>query len=183
MAQELRIDTWCDPCLAAGANEEGAPEEVTMGGKARVLDLCKAHRDKLLGPLETALEAWGRRPEGAPAKRAYTRRAPTPQPAEARSHSARVPVAAMCLVCGHQSPTSSALGAHIKTAHGLTMADMFGTTCPMCGTQLSATGMGMHLTKSHGIKGGMAAAFNEARAAGDAHGVVATQDAWAGQFK
>lgn len=178
MAQELVINTWCDVCMGDGGRKEiGESHQVALQGHApRVIDLCERHAKTLVGLLDEALGLYGRRPDGVP-KRPYTKRATT-QPAEGTTPSPRVPVqgGAQCLVCGHQAPTSSALGQHIKQAHGLSMTQMFGAACPLCGTELSATGMGMHLTKAHDVKGGMAAAFNVAREQGDPHGVVAVQD-------
>lgn len=168
MTRELRIDTWCDPCLAKGAHEEATTEEVALGGRTLQLDVCKAHRDKLIAPLETALEAWGRRPEKAPRKTSATR------PLAPSLDMAPLP---QCLVCGHQTPTSSALGAHIRTHHDMNMAQMFGDACPLCGATMGAPGLGQHMNRAHDVTGGMGVAFLVARAQGDPHGVVARQDA------
>lgn len=167
MARELRIDVWCDVCLADGQHEAGEPYEgLTLDGKPRVLDLCERDRKTYVAPLAELLESLGRKPEEEPrAKRAYTRRA---APAAAPDLEG-----VECLICGHRSPNGSALGAHLSQRHDLKVTEMFGGTCPVCGEVKGGT----HVKVVHGLTDGMAGAFAWAEAHGDPHGVVAERRA------
>jgi hypothetical protein len=62
---------------------------------------------------------------------------------------------------------------HLKRTHGLTVREVYGNTCPVCGVEAGGT----HIGRMHPeVSGGMAAAFAWARANGDPHGVVAAHD-------
>lgn len=160
MAQELRIDTWCDVCLADGQHEPGEPVEVALGGHApRVLDLCERDRKTYVAPLAELLESLGRRVDAKPTRA----RAAAEEPG---GEGAR------CIVCAHVSPTTSALGGHLRLSHGATMGEVYGGTCPVCGESKGGT----HIARAHGLPGGMVAAYAWARANGDPHGVVAAHE-------
>jgi hypothetical protein len=62
----------------------------------------------------------------------------------------------------------------MKTTHGTPMAAYYGNTCAVCGVEVNgSSGLGMHLNKTHGLAGGVAVAYEWARANGDPAGVVA----------
>ena len=171
MAQELEIHTWCDVCLADGQHEPGEPVSVALDGHApRLLDLCERDRKTYVAPLAELLDTLGRRPDVAP-KRAKAAGAPEGERGLFR-----------CPICGHEPPSVGALGGHLRLAHETNMSAVYGGACPVCGQDFKPSGMGMHLTRGHGIDGGIVAGFAWARAHGDPHAVIAAREAagWGG---
>lgn len=183
MATELIIRVWCDVCAADGEHIEGEPVEVTLNGatingRTLTLDLCDRDRKAIVGPLEDALAAYGRKPEGqAPKRRGRPPKPPQeaqepqePRPSEPIDHHA---YPFRCLYCGHETNNSGAMSGHYKLRHGVSMSEVYGSRCPACGVQMGSSGMGNHLVSSHHIRGGVAIATAWARANGDPHGVAA----------
>ena len=179
VARELRIDEWCDVCLADGQHEPGETVEVSLGGRApRVLELCERDRKTYLAPLAELLETFGRKPD-APAHAPRRARADK-APAEERPGAVLLGVGPeeypfTCPICHSPRPSGQALSAHMKARHaGVGIAEFYGLRCPVCGDEMNAySGLGMHLTKTHGVTGGVAVGFEWARVNGDPAGVVA----------
>lgn len=65
MVMAQLIKTICDACQDNDVETVGEPVEVTMDGKARIIDLCLDHQAEIVAPLREALAALGR-PLNAP---------------------------------------------------------------------------------------------------------------------
>lgn len=176
VARELRIDVWCDVCLADGQHEPGEPLEVSLDGRPKVLDLCERDRKTYVAPLAELLESLGRKPETAEprAKRAYTKRAPV-EATEAAAEGVTP-----CPLCGHVATTGGGLSSHLRRSHEVSVRELYGNICPVCGLEARGTHIGRAHTDDVPLGSGMPGAFAWAEANGDPHGVAAERRAaWA----
>jgi hypothetical protein len=75
MATVTHLDMLCDICLAKGKEVPGDTVVVDLGAGPRAMELCPKDHNRLVGPLEAALEAHGVRVKaGAPTRRKHARR-------------------------------------------------------------------------------------------------------------
>lgn len=163
MAQELRIDTWCDVCLDGGEHTEGRTMEA-FGG--RVVDLCEVHEKELAQPFLEVLARLGRRVEAAPATERKRRVRPEPDP---------VVGSLACPICEHVTARAPAMSQHLKHKHGLSQQQVFGTRCPVCGNEYQTiAALGAHLSHEHDLIG-TAAGFTWAANNGDPAKVIAAR--------
>lgn len=118
MAKEIRVIAWCD-----GNHDEDdrvqADNSVTLAfgrGKPRTVDLCDPCNKELIHPVMELFGTYGVVGDGSietglgvkpKSKGGLMRHAPAPP----------------CPECGHQAPTRSALGQHLKNQHGTGIKD------------------------------------------------------------
>jgi len=199
--------TICDACLAwKGAEvDEGVERVDVVAGST--LDLCPEHREgtsrvfALLAEFGTGAElvkATRKRAAAvarvAPTNGAAAVAAPAPNRRGGKRARARrnnsAPVARVvevaegvspvgeCPLCGHVSPTTSALGMHLRQTHATTVGEIYGRVCPLCEAEAATTGaLGVHGATTHGIERGtgVVGLFARARNEGDPLGVIASR--------
>ena len=162
MAKDVVIHIWCDWHMETGARIEGAEYPVTLGGKARTIDLCDPCTKEFITPLAKLLEAHGAL-------------------LSASAHRTRRPIADVvtvrCLWCtrDYSAESGSGYAAHVKKVHGYASAiEAFGTTCPICG-DLDLRMMMTHVKRFHSEFGftHTVQAVLWAKDHGDPHGVYA----------
>lgn len=174
MAKQVQVLTWCDPCADAGEQTPGDTYQPNDG--RRTLDLCPEHR-QLVDQLEQLLELHGVSVEGVSRPRKAHR---APQRAQGAAQVQGSATGLQCLLCDYQAPSSGAMGSHVKR-HGLSIAEVFGAQCPVCGRHAAGTHIGRaHPDESQGQ--GMVGAFAWARTHGDPHGVVTAAELAATQM-
>jgi len=109
--KRVRVEAYCDGPPHASDEEEPAVVERTMtiddAGPA-VLDLC-ASCDQALGYWRSLVES-GPKPEAAPKRRRGRPKGPA--------------LPTYCPICGHESPTRSALGQHTRSRHEKGLLDL-----------------------------------------------------------
>ena len=165
MAREIRVETYCDPCLDQDEREFGI--EVTIGatdvgrGEPRTLAMCERHR-KEWESVRDWLERLGQKvsADGAPATpRKYQRAA------------ANDDESATCPRCGFVSANRHALMTHTRSRHGETLAVIEGGAnaghkCPECGwLAANPQGLGAHRRAQHGVKGSSKSVIEKDKAA------------------
>jgi type IV secretory pathway VirB6-like protein len=157
----------CDPCQADDVDTPAETYTVGMASQWFTVDLCGAHAKAIVEPVADALTAYGVKvaPESTkatPARQNGTR------PSEGGEQ--------WCL-CGVRFTSQSGLRNHALDHHGITLAELFGTTCPMCGTTAAnLAGMGAHAATAHALHG-VAATFAYAETTGDDLGIVSARRA------
>ena len=171
MARTITI--LCDRHLGRDERVEG--REVPVWG-GRILALCEECEVELYKPLADVVEEFGIREDGVPPRR---RRSSSTTVATVPTTTLVASKTTACLVCGEPVSTShkSALTDHLKRLHRTSVNEVYGLTCPVCGTD--DVTVGPHAARSHldlGIHGA-ADAFDWARANGDPFGVVAARTA------
>lgn len=173
MTQEVKVIIWCDPCQAEDARTEGDHYEPVQlpGAKPLAVDLCERHYKEFLAPLEEMLSAHGQK-AGAPSP------APSSGQRRYRPREGSDPIGPpyLCKVpdcpSEHDYANAASLGSHVRTVHGLTLADYRGAltsgdwpesavrswacTEPGCDKDYSenalpAQALGLHRAKAHGI--------------------------------
>jgi len=157
MAREIRVETYCDPCLAQDEREFGV--EVTIGasdvgrGEPRTLALCQVHAKEWEAVREW-LETLGQKPGAEVA---------SPKAGARSKHTRAAAIAetggAVCPRCGFVSANRHALMTHTRARHGETLAVIEGGVdagfkCPECGwLAANPQGLGAHRRAQHGVKG------------------------------
>lgn len=179
MARE--VVSWCDPHLAHDERVPGYPVIFTVdGGKPVRVDLCADDRAALVEPLLAMLAEYGAPPDAPPPPSRSPRVPRRPTASEAAAAAASSPRRRgqppaegrpfQCLWCPLDYSSTSALGAHLRTAHGLgPVATTYGEVCPLDGETFA--NLGGHASRSHGLN--TASLFLAALDAGDPLGVVA----------
>lgn len=159
MVQE--IVHWCDRCMfdEPARRTPGSSETITIGAQTYEADLCKECRDEVVAPLEALLHKASRRAE-------------------------RDSVAALtCPVCDKQLHALTT-AKHMRPVHDLTMEQVYGTRCPLCGASFDGTtALGVHARSAHD-ESGVAGVFETAISQGiDPHGVVAVLHATVARYR
>jgi hypothetical protein len=198
--------TICDACLAWKGTEVDEGVEAVTVGPGRTLALCPEHREGTSRVFALVAEfaegGTGRRKRNGAAvahRAAPTSGVPAVTDRPNRRGGARArarrnnsaPVARIvevadehavgeCPLCGHVSPTTSALRMHLSDRHSTTASALYGRVCPLCEAEALTTGaLGVHGSTSHGVPrgGGVVGLFAMARAEGDPRGVIASRAA------
>lgn len=193
--KQVRIRVTCDACAAwKGADTEDGVETVPVGS-GQTLDLCADHREGLRAVLALIAE-WGATPERASSSK---RRWVTPTEAtsatvapaangntatkrggkrarqrRANAEAGAAPLPLTCPLCEAPSASADALGHHVRNMHSTTLMTVYGGTCPVCGNEGSARGLGTHAAKAHQMSSS-AALFALAQQQGDPHSVLAAR--------
>ena len=155
MAREIRVETYCDPCLDQGEREFGV--EVSIGasdvgrGEARTLALCQVH-SKEWEAVRDWLERLGQKADGAS-------RPATPRTPGKYQRVADGDEGAVCPRCGFVSKNRNALMSHTRGVHNETLAVIeggvdAGLPCPECSwIAANPQGLGAHRRAQHGVQG------------------------------
>lgn len=194
--KQVRIRVTCDACAAwhETDNDDGVQTVPAAGGQT--LDLCPSHRTDL-APLLALIAEWGASPESSTGRR----RATTPvvatsapeaperngnapskrggkrarqRRASAQAPVAEAPLALVCPLCEQPAASADSLGHHLRAMHNTTTMAVYGDTCPVCGHQGTARGLGSHGGHAHGISG-TASLFALAQQQGDPYGVISSR--------
>jgi hypothetical protein len=195
--RQVRIRVTCDACAAWKSRDTDDGVQTVPVVAGHTLDLCADHREGLRAVLALIAE-WGAAPEtagrkratapvvatGAPQAPATNGNAPTKRGGKrARQRRANaaaavpasdLPLALVCPLCQMPSASGDSLGHHLRAMHSTTTMAVYGDTCPVCGTQGTARGLGSHGGHAHGISG-TAALFAVAQQQGDPFGVIASR--------
>lgn len=181
----------CDACAAWHETDNDDGVQTVPVSLGQTLDLCPSHRSDL-APLLALIAEWGAQPERTSKRRAVNgvtlptsapeAPAETQQPgkrrggARARQRRAnaaqRAPEALSCPLCQQPAATADALGHHLRAQHDTTATAVYGDTCPICGEQGSARGLGTHGRIAHQSTS-TAHLFALAQTQGDPKGVIA----------
>jgi hypothetical protein len=150
------IVTLCDECLAGGSEVPGRPHGVTLevpGSRPApyVVDACDMHAEPIRALLK-ALGEYGRRTDRkAPLPRASTGAVLAPDAA-----TDAVDLACPVDGCAFVSTTPGGVDSHVKSAHGISLAEAKGVAdiaCPEpgCTRKLARfQGLSAHLRTGHG---------------------------------
>lgn len=171
--KEVTVAAWCDGCAAEdGDSRERSDGEVTVAlgignrpDPARVLDLCKRHREVLIEPLARLLGEYGAAPV---ADVDVGERRKGQQPANGRD--------IYCLWCPADYASMSGYRGHLRAAHGIrdtSLGTVYGDLCPLDGRKAKSLAMHAHLAHACNIT----EVFRLAESEGDPHLIVARRRA------
>jgi len=193
--KQVRIRVTCDACAAWHETDNDEGVQTVPAAGTQTLDLCPSHRTDL-APFLSLIAEWGASTQRA-SKRAHQNGVTLPSsapvaPAEPgsapnrrggkRARQRRANASAQpaptgeltCPLCQHPSASGDALGHHLRLMHSTTTMAVYGDTCPLCGHQGTARGLGSHGGHAHSISG-TAALFAAAQQQGDPYGVIASR--------
>lgn len=169
MVREILTVSWCDLCMSADGTRAEVAEShrVVLDGKGYDVDLCAEHHGEYKAFADLVATA------------SATHRA-TPEPVKGLKAPSREQHDRSCLLCSHVVRSSSGLSDHVRESHALRTTEMFGLTCPLCGSEhLKPQGLGVHARATHSAEHPQvtetSAAFLVAESLGDPLGIVARQ--------
>lgn len=146
MAQEIQVLTWCD--LEHGERQRARTYTISIAGPGETpiaydVDLCESCEKSYLDLRAEAVE------HGRAQQSGKTRRAPVATGAVHPEKSCPADG------CEYTTTTATGLTAHVKSVHGLTVAELTGDAhlpCPSpgCGRKFGAVqGLSVHVRNAH----------------------------------